>query len=571
MDLVYSGATGTVIWLGPETESTTRAVQVLRQISTGAREKILRWVADQSFGDVFVADDAHLLVQNGLPPLSADDWLDLADVFTRSWFGRVWMIQEVALATNPTVLIGPHELLWDDIGYTAHVIGLSNALLGLFAVGMGIQNMALVIGVVHAINLQIMRERSRGEESYFFELTSSMDFSVGVSSVDASSLLLQLLISSTGFKATFPRDRVYALLGIANHLARIQGQSPLTLDVDYRSSDDEVITTLGLSLFRQTQSLHLLSHAGLASRSAESSMATWIPPFESANLPILGPNYTNLRLFNAHNFSPENPELTPGFTIDEELCRLHVQTISPHLGTIEELGETWPEMLKGNFTNCMKMLLHCGDIYSYTNEPIVEAFWRTLIMDHDMVQRPAPAHLAPCFAAWMKLITLGALYNNYASNPFLFDLFDSLEPLWVLANSRDSTNLLPNTSHMIPLLCSVGLLNNPDIPKISDSENQAMMEDLGKRAAPYESMTRLTMLTNRRLARTVRGYLCLVPHTAEVGDQVMIVAGCPVPLVLRRLKASEDCFEVVGDVYVHGVMFGEHMNEDTVWRGISLV
>ncbi|KAH6981381.1 heterokaryon incompatibility protein-domain-containing protein [Ilyonectria destructans] len=568
MDHVYAGASETLIWLGPASQQSARAIELLKMMAVGAEAKILRWTSEHSFGDAFVADDAELLAKNGLPPMTAEDWTSMADIYTRSWFGRVWMLQEVALSANPTILIGHHELPWEIIGHTSFLVILSNALVGLFTIGVGLQNIPLAMGLIQASGLQAVREWSKGSQSPLQEALSNAEFTAGITTDHASSLLLRLLLSSNGFQATFRRDRVYGLLAIANRLAQKQGLERLALNVDYQSSDDDVLTSFGLDLFRQTKSLRLLSLAGLAGRSGESKIPTWIPSFENVHAPILGSTYNNARPFNACNAQSSD---IADFHIDGDVCKLHVKVVSPHLGAIEELGEMWSEILRGEFISCIKMLLHCGPTYTSTQQPIVEAFWRTLIMDSDMAQRPAPSHLAQSFASWMIIITITALCANMSSNPFIFDLFDSLEPLWVLANSRDTTDLLPKTSSMIPLLFKFGLRNDPSVPQISESDRLVMMSAWGKAAAPYEAHLRLTLLPRRRLARTVRGYLCLVPSSAEIGDNVMIVSGCPTPVVLRRVKTEEDCFTVVGDAYVHGAMFGEHIKDDAVWGDVSLV
>jgi hypothetical protein len=78
-------------------------------------------------------------------------------------------------------------------------------------------------------------------------------------------------------------------------------------------------------------------------------------------------------------------------------------------------------------------------------------------------------------------------------------------------------------------------------------------------------------LVARRLSRTVRGYLCLVPSGTKVGDKIMIVRGYHIPLVLRRVAGQDDCFHLIGDAYVHGAMYGEHVADDTVWRDITII
>ncbi|KAI8659762.1 HET domain-containing protein [Fusarium sp. Ph1] len=565
MDSIYNGTVETMIWLGPASDKTPRAMEVARQLAAGAESKILELARDQSYGDVFIVDDPEVLKRNGLPPLTADDWIDLGDIYTRAWFGRVWMLQEVALSCNPTVLIGHYEAPWDVIADAAALTGMSRATLGLVVLGNGRGGIPLVQGLLHAINLQIVRQWSQGEVSRFREVLQSVDFSFGIDTSHPWRILLQLLLGSNGSKATFRRDRVYALLGLVNHMARLEGQPRLNLKVDYHSTDDQVLTNLGFAFFQETQSLHLLSLAGLASRGTSSSLPTWIPSFETVHAPILNPNYSSLRPFDA--CAGQDVE----FTIDQDRHHLHVKTIRPHLGSIEELGETWSEMLHGSLNKSMQILLHCGTTYLPTQQPIVEAFWRTLIMDNDLVQRPAPPNLVEAFGAWMTIITIAALIAHRPSNPTSFNHFDSLEPLWTLANSRDSTNSLPKTKDMIALAFELGMPRNPDVPVISESECRARFEAWNKAAAPFEALLRLTLVPNRRIARTIRGYLCLVPTEAQVGDKVMIVAGCPTPLVLRRFNDVDDCFSLVGDAYAHGAMFGEHVTGDFWWTDISLV
>ncbi|KAF4441760.1 Heterokaryon incompatibility 6 OR allele [Fusarium acutatum] len=250
------------------------------------------------------------------------------------------------------------------------------------------------------------------------------------------------------------------------------------------------------------------------------------------HVPVLGPSYTRMLPFDA----AAGKEAV--FTIDRSLFHLNIKIFSPHLGTIEEL---------------------------------VEAFWRTLIMDCDLSQRPAPSYLAKSFSKWMLLITIKALITYQHKSPSIYDQFDALEPLWTLANTGDSTNTLPKSDDIIPLLFELGLHHDPSVRVDTESEKVVKFASWGKTSALFEALLRVNLAARRRIARTIRGYLCLVPLQAKTGDEIMIVAGCAAPLVLRRSVSSESLFQLVGDAYAHGAMFGEHTTGESSWRDVHLV
>jgi hypothetical protein len=64
---------------------------------------------------------------------------------------------------------------------------------------------------------------------------------------------------------------------------------------------------------------------------------------------------------------------------------------------------------------------------------------------------------------------------------------------------------------------------------------------------------------NRRFFRTVEGRFGWAPDQAKVGDQVCILNGAAVPFVVRPIDL-DNCFELIGDGYLHGVMNGEAMD-----------
>ena len=65
---------------------------------------------------------------------------------------------------------------------------------------------------------------------------------------------------------------------------------------------------------------------------------------------------------------------------------------------------------------------------------------------------------------------------------------------------------------------------------------------------------------HRRIALTKKGYFALVPKEAALHDQIVIFEGGKLPLVTRSCNDSE-ALELIGESYVHGIMFGEAWDE----------
>jgi hypothetical protein len=53
----------------------------------------------------------------------------------------------------------------------------------------------------------------------------------------------------------------------------------------------------------------------------------------------------------------------------------------------------------------------------------------------------------------------------------------------------------------------------------------------------------------------VEGYVCVVPHLTQVGDQIVVVPGILRPIILRPSESGQ--WDLVGSCYVHGIMSRE--------------
>ena len=150
---------------------------------------------------------------------------------------------------------------------------------------------------------------------------------------------------------------------------------------------------------------------------------------------------------------------------------------------------------------------------------VPDTIWRTLCADRDEKGEPAPRFYR---VAMLELLKISS---------------EDTQP-------GDSTNMLDHLSSI-------------DIEELLDTEIPGYVKQ-------FLIVIRNTVW-NRRTFRSKlnegaeRPLVGLIPQNANVGDQICILYGCSVPVVLRKLPGSIDNsrWQLIGDAYVHGIMDGE--------------
>lgn len=79
---------------------------------------------------------------------------------------------------------------------------------------------------------------------------------------------------------------------------------------------------------------------------------------------------------------------------------------------------------------------------------------------------------------------------------------------------------------------------------------------------------------NRRPFLSDKGYVGLGPATMERNDVIYVISGAKFPYVLRQrrdVRCGLPAYELVGEAYVHGIMYGEILSRGPRWEEITLV
>lgn len=110
---IYSSAKTVIVWLGEENKHTLVVVDLIQRLPSIPMDRL------RTINPLDLANTrTKAMMQLG-------NWKGSAELFQRAWFYRTWIIQEIAAASEVTVLCGGHTILWEDLLYISEVFSTS--------------------------------------------------------------------------------------------------------------------------------------------------------------------------------------------------------------------------------------------------------------------------------------------------------------------------------------------------------------------------------------------------------------------------------------------------------------
>lgn len=257
MGKIYEQASEVRVWLGSDPDGTAAsAFSLVRQIARHEHPLLPRKHTDLQLlqEDEPISDLVHMMDQANLRDFEnfedheAERWRHLAELYRRPWFTRLWVIQEVGLASQAWVMFGSEIIAWREISDTAKCI---------------------------AIKARAIADHLRMESGVWDCNTLTQIFSTKRRRLN----ILEVLLLSEGFDASEPRDKVYAVL---SHPSAMMSDGQLILQPDYECSMAQLNTTIALQFLKWQGSLYLLSavHHMQSEDLENSERVSWIPCWE---------------------------------------------------------------------------------------------------------------------------------------------------------------------------------------------------------------------------------------------------------------------------------------------------
>ena len=518
MDKIYSKSQTVIVWLGihtaPYTDTAIDVMNRLLEIPERNRKTEL-------FGDDL--DDAELYEDLGIPYIEPWEWLHLGSFLRRTWFQRIWVVQETFVATKIAVLCGSRSLDWGDITKVSKI--LRHTKLGRL----------LDLKLEAALDGKAEYQRSTMSNLFIFEILREK----------AGRLNLEILLAySRYFDASQKRDHVYAVFGML--------ETPPKLPVNSIISVEEIYKLASLEIIREMGDLNVLSCVEDSSARKHNALPSWVPDYSVTSLaePLSG----NPRAKADEKRWKANDGLKwemPGVTASSPSL-LSVRGVQ--FDSITEFAPTEAGILDdhqiGSLLSVLKNFLEKQ--HSSCRERPIDAFWRTLIKD-TFRGRPAGKEAPRGFPMFFSDYVVSLKFDIERTQCGSDDSKISRKKLNKLIS------LHAEAEELISVLSAKGI--NDIIPTWADIEElEDRLQSKGiprddEREANYVSRSFEEAYRGRRLFRTSGNYLGIGPQSLQKDDQVWVIAGSTVPMILRKSESGR--WRLVGEAYVHGIMNGE--------------
>lgn len=538
---IYRDAQNVIVWLGPDDSFTDRGIEVMYRLALVPEFKYDIGIP----GDL---DDIEGLKQLSLPYIPSRGWLALGTFFLRTWFRRIWVLQETFAAKDPIVLCGTHLLEWSQITAASQTLG-------------GTRLGRLLIKEIEAAD-------GNGSEKtkYVANTINNQSIFGDITKGNAEFLNLETLLAySRYFGATKDQDRVYAVRGMWKPSPIHETEAFTLLKSNYDLSVQNVYTTASIATILEMKDLNILSLVeDFFFRSDElKDLPSWVPDYSVT--PVSEPLAGNPRSvegkerWNASaGLQWQIPPLLDLLPLPAKQPRPVLLVEGIQFEKIVELAASDSEITDEYQIHTLLGLLRnildsCSSPYGMAS---FEAFWRTLIKD-TFREEPAGQIAGKAFAAlltmrvWELEMALGmhTLEGSFEDSVdegnivLIKDSYLESEKLVRYLSERDNGGTIPSWESIQETIRIGTEEFDENLPPQITADYEDFSESFG---AAY---------VGRRLFRTQGGYLGIGPQSLRENDQVWVLAGAAVPIVLRPLGKQK--WQLVGEAYVHGIMNGE--------------
>ncbi|MCJ1448706.1 MAG: hypothetical protein MMC23_009223 [Stictis urceolatum] len=350
MEVVFAQAQRVVIWLGPAAEDSDLAMYELEE---------LRNIRSATSKNVKIEKNTRAELRLANHPV----WPAIFKLYNRPWFHRLWVVQEIILAKDLTVLCGGRLLSW------AAMVSFATALMSANSQVL-VHHIQKLGRAAEIMTSCITLENLRHNRSSWFNLES----------------FVYTLVVTRGREATNPLDHIYGLLGLASENLR------KLITVDYTLTVAECYTRVCKIIIQLEPALWLLTMSSSEHRDPE--LPSWCPDLSSrSNETTAYAFYAGFKAGFLHQavrrsrvevFDDDRAIRVPGFRVDmvKNVAQMCLEDMAHELETSRSglASQRWE-------LECLRLVQEVSPALG----DISEAYYRALIAGH--FDPNTPVHL----------------------------------------------------------------------------------------------------------------------------------------------------------------------------------
>ncbi|KAF1963002.1 hypothetical protein CC80DRAFT_434374 [Byssothecium circinans] len=521
---IYKKSKRTIIWLGEEQEegsSCAGAIEFMLYLST-----------------LSLAFDYHQNLRQILRgPNFSQEWAAVGNMLARPWWSRVWTLQEFILPREAKICCGSHNISRGKFKSAMYSIFLCSKLA--HDIGHDIGH-----DLVPRPALDAAFNRRRIHQWHTSPQSRRMS-------------LVALLAYLGNQSASDHRDRIYSVLGLMTARDRKIVGNP-----EYTTSVQQQFAKLVRSFWNEYQSLDIICFSHLFGRycgsvdtGAETAVPSWTPDWRvytdfASPVPLMASQSASEHIGNfrplysakwkAIYYAP-GPQLRQYANVRFHTNLKEIMCDGVIIDTIDALGA-----LEGCEPRCCSFkckedrrvhsIIHSTqemtDAYAWELTGLLDAIARSLVLDRQdkYLRFEAPEHyvldfLSLCHACMNAESTVDATFSA-----------------WFRGNSK----LQFGDYTLESLIKAIS-------PENASSAFKTQYDDADAFLSRFQDTVKKK---SRRMMVTNDGYVGMAPCRARPGDAAVVLFGCSIPLILRRVGTRE-AWQVIGEAYVHGFMNGE--------------
>ena len=503
MGTIFKTATRVRVWLG---NSTPEIALAFKCIEYGANEpERYNMVSILSRDNIYFPAEVTTGLRKAMLAL-----------FCRKYFTRLWIVQEVAQASQIEMICGSLSMPFETM-----IAGLQQLTTD-FAISLldsevadSIESAAAAGSVFFppSVGLRTLKIMHQFRTEYTEEK--------GIN-------IARLLATTRHCQVTDPRDRVFALLSLSDNF-RLQKPFP----IDYTLSAADMFARLA-EWYYTVHGLGFMSYAIAPSVRSELKMPSWAPNWVDATTSRPLWDYTK-GIFTAggrgrHStgyVGPKDVLNVNGKYVDEVADIIEHPASRPSRSDIPRddgdrlLAET---VARANFYDDTRTLagrLWDGPDDGDFSPSQFDTYWRTLV---------ANTHFEG------KSLALPSDADAYLASNELIHLTQDQRRERIFHAARTATSRIVT------------------FPPREVAEFEDVHETVAKGRVFISSQERRDI-----------GW---APYGTRRGDMIVVFEGGEIPFVIRAVEGRDDCFELVGECYLHGIMAGEAWDDGGLKEGL---